>query len=174
MKPILNVAILLACLALPARAEAIGQDSAKAIEAVEAAGGSLKRDKGGHVAEVSFRGTKIDDAPLAHLAGFPKLRSVLLNDTKITDAGLATLGKLTTLNNLDLRGCQVSNAGIAHLTGLGKLRALRLNGKNGATTVDDGAMVHIAKLKSLKALLLDFLFVSGEGLANWFLRRISG
>jgi len=67
---------------------------------------------------------------------------------------------------LDLRGCAVSNAGIAHLTGLKNLRALRLSGKSGVTTVDDGAMADIGKLTKMKALLLDFLWVSEDGLAR--------
>jgi hypothetical protein len=128
MKPFLSIALLIAYLTLSISIDATAQDSAEAIKSIEAAGGTIKRDKEGNVSEVSFRGTKIDDVPLAYLAGFSKLRSVLLNDTKITDAGLATLGKFTTLYNLDLRGCKITNAGIDLLTQLDKLRALRLSG----------------------------------------------
>lgn len=126
----------------------------------------VKRDGDGHVIEVSFRGTEADDAALAPLAALPKLRSVLLNDTKITDAGFKTLGSISTLQNIDARGCPVGNEGVRHLTGLKELRALRLNGQSGATTVDDEAMADVAKLKSLKALMLDYLWISEEGLAK--------
>ena len=147
-----------------AKSEPEVSDDAAAVEALEAAATSLKRDGNGFVTEVNFRGTTIDDAPLQHLAGLPKLTSVLLNETAITDDGLATLGKLNTLRNLDLRGCQISNDGIAHLENLTGLRALRLSGESGATTVDDDGLATVAKMTSLKALFLDFLWVSEDGL----------
>lgn len=119
----------------------------------------------GHVTEVSFRGReKLEEGALAQLSQFPKLSSVLLNDVGISDDDLIAIGKLTSLTNLDLRGCPVSNAGMAHLSGLTNLRALRLSGSNGKTTVDDEGLKPLASLKSLKALLLDFLWVSGEGI----------
>ena len=43
-------------------------DDAAAVEALEAAATSLKRDGDGFVTEVNFRGTTIDDGPLQHLA----------------------------------------------------------------------------------------------------------
>ncbi|MDE0734612.1 MAG: hypothetical protein OSB47_02240, partial [Pirellulaceae bacterium] len=146
-------------------APAVDPDDAAAIKALEAVTTSLKRDGDGFVTEVNFRGTTIDDGPLQHLAGLPRLSSVLLNETSITDDGLAILGKLKTLRNLDLRGCQVSNDGIAHLGELTGLRALRLSGESGATTVDDDGLATVAKMTSLKALFLDFLWVSEDGLA---------
>ena len=98
-------------------------DSADAISALEALGATLRRDGDGGVIEVSFRGTSAGDEAMKHLAGLPKLRAVLLNDTAISDAGLAAIGAVATLENLDLRGCAVSNAGLEHLKGLGRLRA---------------------------------------------------
>jgi len=146
-------------------APAVDPDDVAAITALETVATSLKRDGDGFVTEVNFRGTMIDDAPLQHLLGLQRLGSVLLNETSITDDGLATLGKINTLRNLDLRGCQLSNAGIEHLGGLTNLRALRLSGESGATTVDDAGMATVAKMTSLKALFLDFLWISEEGLA---------
>ncbi|MEO2022421.1 MAG: hypothetical protein ABGX05_11425, partial [Pirellulaceae bacterium] len=146
-------------------APAVDLDDAAAVKALEAVATSLKRDGDGFVIEVNFRGTTIDDGPLQHLLGLQRLGSVLLNETSITDDGLTTLGKISTLRNLDLRGCQVSNDGIEHLGDLTGLRALRLSGASGATTVDDAGMATVAKMTSLKALFLDFLWVSEDGLA---------
>ena len=137
-------------------------DEPAAVEALSKVATELKRDGEGFVIEVNFRGAEIDDSAPAHLSGLKRVRSVLLNDTAVTDAGLEPIGKISTLANLDLRGCGVSNAGIAHLTGLKGLRALRLGGVDTTSTVDDVAMDDIAKLTSLKALALDFLWVGEE------------
>ena len=71
-------------------------------------------------------------------------------------------GKLV---DLDLRACAVTNADLAGITGLRDLAALRLSGKSGATTVDDDGLRHLAGLTALRTLMLDHLWVSGEGLA---------
>ena len=140
-------------------------DDPAAVEALEAAATELKRYGDGFVKEVNFRGATIDDSVLEHLTGLKKLRYLLLNDTAITDDGLVAIGKIATLHNLDLRGCAVGNAGMGHLTGLTELRALRLSGKDGDTTVDNDGLVEIGKLKSLRVLMLDFLWLgdSEEG-----------
>jgi len=138
----------------------------EASEAIEAAATSVKKDGDGFITEVNFRGSSVADVDLDKLTWLTRLQSVLLNDAKISDDGLKPLGEILTLRNLDLRGCPISNDGLAHLTNLKNLRALRLSGQNGATEVDDDGMVHIGKLTSLKALLLDFLWVSGDGLAE--------
>ncbi|MFT5325341.1 MAG: hypothetical protein ACI8P0_003209 [Planctomycetaceae bacterium] len=139
-------------------------DDAGSVSALEEAGAKLKKDGDGLVIEVDFRGTTVGDAALENLAGLRRVRSVLLNETAVTDAGMATVGKVTTLQNVDLRGCTISNAGLEPLTALSELKALRLSGESGVTSVDDDGMVHVAKMKNLKALLLDFLWISEVGL----------
>jgi Leucine-rich repeat (LRR) protein len=139
-------------------------DDAGSVSALEEAGAKLKKDGDGLVIEVDFRGTTVGDAALENLAGLRRVRSVLLNETAVTDAGMATVGKVTTLQNVDLRGCTISNAGLEPLTVLSELKALRLSGESGVTSVDDDGMVHVAKMKNLKALLLDFLWISEVGL----------
>lgn len=139
-------------------------DDAASVSALEEAGAKLKKDGDGLVIEADFRGTSIGDSALENLAGLRRVRSVLLNETAITDAGMAAVGKVSTLQNVDLRGCTISNAGLEPLAGLSALKALRLSGESGATSVDDDGMVHVAKMKNLKALLLDFLWVSEVGL----------
>lgn len=149
--------------AAPAPAAPTG-DSEKAMSELKEVASDVKT-AGGYVTEVSFRGKEtLPEGSLAQLSQFPKLSSVLLNDVAISDDDLVAIGKLTSLTNLDLRGCPVSNAGMEHLSGLTNLRVLRLSGSNGKTTVDDGGLKPLASLKSLKALLLDFLWVSGDGI----------
>jgi len=139
-------------------------DDAECVAGLEETGAKLKKDGDGLVIEADFRGLTIDDSALKHLAGLRRVRSVLLNETGVTDAGMATVGKVATLQNVDLRGCTISNAGLEPLVALSQLKALRLSGESGATSVDDDGMVHVAKMKNLKALLLDFLWVSEVGL----------
>lgn len=139
-------------------------DDAASVSALEESGAKLKKDGDGFVIEVDFRGTSVGDSALEPLAGLHRLRSVLLNETAVTDPGMTTLGKISTLQNVDLRGCTISNAGLEPLAVLSQLKALRLSGESGATTVDDDGMVHVAKMKNLKALLLDFLWISEVGL----------
>jgi len=139
-------------------------DDAGSVSALEEAGAKLKKDGDGLVIEVDLRGTTIGDAALENLVGLQRVRSVLLNETAVTDAGMATVGKVATLQNVDLRGCTISNAGLEPLTALSELKALRLSGESGVTSVDDDGMVHVGKMKNLKALLLDFLWISEVGL----------
>ena len=148
------------------RQPAAKMDEPQSLEELQPLATGLKKSDEGFVVEVDFRGAVITDAALTPLLGLPRLKSVLLNDTAITDAGLATLGKIPTLRNLDLRGCKIGNAGLMHLSGLTGLEALRLNGESGATTVDDQAMEALANMTSMKALLLDHLWISEEGLAQ--------
>lgn len=139
-------------------------DDAGSVAGLEEAGAKLKKDGDGLVIEVDFRGSTIGDAALENLAGLRRVRSVLLNETAITDVGMAAVGKVATLQNVDLRGCTISNAGLKPLTALSELKALRLSGENGATSIDDDGMAHVARMKNLKALLLDFLWISEVGL----------
>lgn len=139
-------------------------DNADSVSALEEAGAKLRKDGDGLIIEADFRGLTIGDSALEHLAGLRRVRSVLLNETGVTDAGMATVGKVATLQNVDLRGCTISNAGLEPLAALPELKALRLSGESGATSVDDDGMKHVAKMKNLKALLLDFLWISEVGL----------
>jgi Leucine-rich repeat (LRR) protein len=143
----------------------VAGDDEAAISALTALGATLKKNADGRVTEVSFRGTSAVDESLVHLTALEHVNSVLLNDTAVTDAGMAHLAKISTLRNIDIRECAISNAGVKQLAGLPDLRALRLSGKNGKATVDDGAMEDVARLTQLKVLALDYLnWVSVDGI----------
>jgi hypothetical protein len=161
---VITASLISGCKPTTAPTAAPEPDDAGSVSALEEAGAKLKKDGDGLVIEVDFRGTTVGDSALEHLAGLRRVRSVLLNETGVTDAGMATVGKVATLQNVDLRGCTISNAGLEPLAALSELKALRLSGESGTTSVDDDGMKHVAKMKNLKALLLDFLWISEVGL----------
>ncbi|MCA9015166.1 MAG: hypothetical protein KDA77_07520, partial [Planctomycetaceae bacterium] len=142
---------------------AVPEAEVQLADSLKGLGAKLKQDKDGYVIEVDFRGAKIDDAALKEIAGLSRLRSLLLNETAITDAALEPVGKVASLENLDLRNCALNNKAISHLTGLSNLKALRLSGNS---DIDDDALADINQLTNLKALMLDFLWVSGDGISQ--------
>ena len=143
----------------------VNPDDPAAVEALEAAGATFRRDGSGHITEVSLRGSEATDDALKHVAGLKNLKSLLLNDVPISDEGLAHLVDLQApLTNLDLRGTAVSNSGLRHIVHLQTLRGLRFSGESGSTTVDDEGMQFVAELANLKALALDNLWVGDLGI----------
>ncbi len=140
-------------------------DTAEDVQAISASGAKLARDSGGNVTEVDFRGVAVDDGLLGHISGLPKLRSIRLNDTGIGDSAMDCVGNVATLERLDLRGCAISNDGLARLASLKRLRAVQLMGKDGRTTVDDEGLRVFSGMQHLKALALDHLWISEDGLA---------
>ncbi|WP_417396975.1 leucine-rich repeat domain-containing protein [Gimesia chilikensis] len=142
----------------------VPESELKAAESLKAAGAKLKLDKDGYVIEVNLRGTVIDDAKtLEAITQLTRLRSLLFNETPLNDAVLELVGQVKSLENLDARDCSLTNKSITYLTGLSKLKALRLSGNE---DIDDEAMPNINKLTNLKALMLDFLWVSDDGLTQ--------
>ena len=133
------------------------------IETLEAVGATLVKDAAGSVTEVRF-GKSVPPDALAALPDLTGLRSVVLAGSDADDAAVAAVAKVPGLRNLDLRDCKVTNAGLAPLAGMHGLAALRLSGKSGACTVDDAGMEHVAKIPTLRTLMLDFLWVSEQGL----------
>ncbi len=142
----------------------IDEDDVEALFHVEAAAQSVRRDAEAFAIDVDFRGGNVTPQALVGLSGLRRLRAVRLGGTGVGDEACAALGVLPTLEDLDLRDCPVSDAGLASLVDLPKLKALRLSGKNGECSVSDDGMEHVGKIKSLKVLAIDFLWVSEEGL----------
>lgn len=132
---------------------------------------------------VSLNGPRVNDAGLAYLEAFPRLRSLHLLDTKITDAGLQHLkglnhlrflhldfnnvtddgllylGGLTNLIELTLSGTKVGDVGLERVKGLTQLYILRLEG----TRVTDAGLAHLATLTKLKWLNLQGTRVTDTG-----------
>ncbi|MFK7734706.1 MAG: leucine-rich repeat domain-containing protein [Pirellulaceae bacterium] len=125
-----------------------------------------KQGKGGALVELHFRKSPVDDDLAASIGSCGELVKLTINTSKMTLEGWKQIGKLSKLQQLDLRGCNLGNRELAAaVEGLSKLRALRMNGKSGATLVDDVGLECLSGCKELKALALDHLWVSGDGLA---------
>ncbi len=141
-------------------------DPTELVDKITAMTRITKEDGKGYIIQVDFREKTVSTEDLEELKKLQKLESILCTGSNISDGELKVIGEIKGLKNLDLRGCKVSNKGLAHLVNLSELKALRLSGSSGVTTVDDDGMQYIGKLTNLKALLLDFLWISGEGLAQ--------
>ena len=138
-----------------------------AIKALQAAGATFKTDEGGSVTDIDLHKLTLTPETLGFLPELKSLRVLNLADSTFSDESLPVLEKISLqLVLLDLRGCQLSDKAadvIARFTGL---RALRLNGKNGRTTIGDEGVQALAACESLKVLALDDLtFVGTDGLA---------
>ena len=138
-----------------------------AIKALLAAGATVKTDEGGSVTDIDLQKLQLTQEILDFLPDFVSLRVLNLADSSFNDLSLPVLERVSPkLVQLDLRGCQISDKAtvvIARFTGL---RALRLNGKNGKTSISDDGVKILAACKSLKVLALDDLtFVGTDGLA---------
>jgi len=157
-----------------------------AIAKLKELGAEVEVDEQGSVTSVSFFGadfTKVTDAELEHLKGFPNLESLelpltqitdaglehlkgltnleslTLTDTGITDAGLIHLEGMTQLEKLDLRGTQVKGPGLVHLKGMKELFILDLAGSQ----LTDAGLVHLEHLDKTSIICLTFTHVTDEG-----------
>ncbi|MBX3073820.1 hypothetical protein KF913_07835 [Candidatus Obscuribacterales bacterium] len=78
---------------------------------------------------------------------------------ELTDAGLKYVGKLTNLKNLSLGFTRISDSGIKYLVKL-PLESLSLC----STDITDGALDHIARIKTLRYLNLSETNITDEGI----------
>lgn len=136
-------------------------------KALLAAGVKLERDDSDAVIEANFKDVVATDTLAAELSALSTLRKLVISNSELSVAGWQAVGKLSALQQLDLRDCPLNNEQLqAAAAGMPRLRALRLSGKSGATEVDDEGLQVLAGCKDLKALALDHLWVSGEGLQH--------
>ena len=126
---------------------------AKAIEAIQKAGGSVRRIAQGddrlevdfhlggssltndslkplaqlkNVLDLHLGGTEIDDGALVIVGGLTALTRLHLEKTAVTDKALGQLKELANLEYLNLYGTAVTDAGLKQLAGLTKLKNLYL------------------------------------------------
>lgn len=136
------------------------------LQAILAAGATVKTNEAGSVTDIDLQKLTLSPETLEYLHVFSSLRVLNLADSSFSDKSLPLLEKVSPLLvQLDLRGCQLSDKApivIARFTGL---RVLRLNGKDGDTSISDDGVKALAACKSLKVLALDDLFVGSDGLA---------
>lgn len=137
------------------------------ISRLEDAGAEIKKHSSGQVSEVHIRSAAVTDAMAEELCELSKLVKLTINESEMSDAGWSKLSSLGELQHFDLRGCKVNNTQLANaVKGMPKLKALRLNGKSGATTVDDGGLEALSHCTELKALALDHLWIGEDGLKH--------
>ncbi|MCA9127070.1 MAG: hypothetical protein KDB22_08290 [Planctomycetales bacterium] len=134
---------------------------------LESAGAVLQRSKENRVIAADLRATDMDDELLTSLASLSELTKLTMPQCTASDAGWQQLAKLTKLQHLDLRDCSVNNQQLILVCSQNpRLRSLRLNGKTGATTVDDDGLAGLGKCDQLVLLAVDGLWISEVGLAK--------
>ena len=156
----------------------------EAPSALEAAGGTVKRE-GSRVVGASFsKATNLDailpllpqlrdieelslanpnvtDAHVRALQGLPKLRSLGLMGAPIGDDALAVMKTLPALRELNVIGTKITDAGLVHLSGL-TFEYLGLKG----TAVTDAGVAQLTSLKELEALNIADTQMTDAGLAH--------
>ncbi len=137
------------------------------VEALTKAGAKLEQADSGVVTSVDLRGVEATDPLATNLSKLSRLEKLSIDQSALTLEGWKSLAKLGTLQQLDLRDCPLdSEQFIVAVGGMPKLKAVRLSGKNGLTTVDDAGMAVLAKCPELKALAIDDLWVTSEGISH--------
>lgn len=148
-----------------AQQAASAEATAKLVEPLLAAGGKVDYNSAKVPISVDLRGQSVTDALAAQLAQVTSLEKLTIDQSSMSLEGWTRLAALSNLQQLDLRDCPLDNEQlIAAVSGMPKLKALRLSGKSGATTVDDGGMSVLNKLPELKVLAIDDLWITTAGL----------
>jgi len=104
-------------------------DESAAIVVIQKLKGKVEFDSPGkdqRVVKVYLHNTSVQDADLAVLEKFPKLRNLFLGKTQIGDAGLEHLQKCGELQTLSLNSTRVTDTGLTSLSALTKLKTLNL------------------------------------------------
>ncbi|HEY3963123.1 MAG TPA: M56 family metallopeptidase [Planctomycetaceae bacterium] len=134
-----------------------------AAEKIRALGGWYALDADRHVIEVNMvdrydssgerhENEQKTDQALAHLAGFPRLKRLMMCETQVSDDGLEFVGRLPELEELFIwDGATITDKGVAHLRTLRKLKFLLL----GSAAITDEAVAHLSHVSSIETLLLD-------------------
>jgi Leucine-rich repeat (LRR) protein len=137
------------------------------LEALEKLGVKFERGQSGKITSVNLSGSHLDDALAEQLSQLAGLQHLVVSESSMSLAGWKAVGKLSGLQQLDLRGCAVDNEQLtAAVAGMPRLRALRLSGQNGLTNVDDDGLKVLAGCADLKALSVDGLWFTLDGLRS--------
>jgi Leucine-rich repeat (LRR) protein len=140
-----------------------GEDETlKAVEAIEKAGGRVKIDtktKGRPVVLVDLGLTNADDKVLAEVKAFKSLERLSLAGTQITDAGMEHIKGLSRLQVLGMPGTKITDKGLAALKGLKEMRILHVNN----TKITDVGLAHLHGLSKLEGINLLNTSVSDTG-----------
>jgi Leucine-rich repeat (LRR) protein len=107
-----------------------------------------------------FVGGKVTENSLAALSQLKKLKLLRLNGPNISDAGISALPALRTLEALELNAPRATTACAAALTRQPALTRLSIHN----TALNDDAVPHLVKIKTLRELHLGTAPISTAGL----------
>ena len=142
----------------------IGRVENAAAKALKELGAHVFRDpKSKKIIEVKLNGiAELTDDALIHVARFPELTDLSIEETPITGAALAHLARLKQLEWLNLWKTRIDDDGLAHLSGLRNLQALPIGG----TRVTDDGLVHLKGLPQLRYLGLRDTDITDAGILH--------
>jgi Leucine-rich repeat (LRR) protein len=141
--------------------------AAQDVALLEEVAAKIERSSNGLVKSVDLRGIDVNDELAQTLSALDSLEKLTISDSSMSDEGWKALGQLSKLQQLDLRECPVDNDELKlAVSGMPNLRALRLSGKSGKTTVDDIGLAVLAGCPELKALAIDGLWVTVDGISQ--------
>ncbi|PYQ68703.1 MAG: hypothetical protein DMG04_31030, partial [Acidobacteria bacterium] len=156
----ISAALVLGCAAPSGAAQ---DDSARIAASIETAGGSVVRDRTGHIVDVSLARTWATDADVERVAAIKTVRRLDLSLTYASDRGIERLKALDQLEELNLSAAEfITDAAIAFLRGHRQLRTLNLRG----TDVTDTSLSYVAELPQLQSLDISFTQISDVGLEH--------
>lgn len=125
------------------------------------AGGTVTRDRTGHITGVDLRATWVTDSDLPQLAALPYLTQLDLSLTRITDHGLQQLKNAPGIVELNLYYAeQITDEGVAAVKGWQKLKRLNLRG----TKITDTTLEHLSNVMTLEALDVGYAQITDVGL----------
>jgi|GEM_PF-3895253 len=92
--------------------------------------------------------TAVTDAAMDAMSGYGRIEAIFLTNTGITDEGLKPIGKLGSITELNLDGTKVSSEGMKHIAGLSNLKRLVLNN----TQIDDTGLENLKTMSDLSRI----------------------
>ncbi|MFO0897050.1 MAG: hypothetical protein U0836_06415 [Pirellulales bacterium] len=143
------------------RQVAAGQDSFELM--TKAADNSwLEALKGKPIVALNLVSLPVTDEGIAHLAGNPKMKKLLLEGTKMSDAGMRVVADMPELTVLTMNG-EITDEGLKPVAGLTNLVELMLSDK-----VTDKGLPQLSRLTNLDSLGPLGPGVSGAGIDALF------
>jgi hypothetical protein len=95
---------------------------------------------------IDARRSRLSDAGAKSLSRLKNVRTLMACNSALTDAGLKHLAQMPSLRRLGLGGTHITTLGVKNLSESRLLECVDL----AHTDIDDGAVVHLAAIKSLK------------------------
>ncbi len=141
--------------------------------AIEQAGAIINRREDGYIAAIDFGDVAITNEMTKALQQLKKITRLSVHKSALSNDGWQRIGELSQLTHLDLRDCNINNQQLTlAVAELQRLAALRLNGKSGATQIDDSGLRALENCPELRLLAVDFLPIGATSLGRLTPRRL--